>query len=347
MKYLRDLDFKNKRVLLRVDYNVPLEGDVVREDQRLRLTFPTIEHILAQPKSKIVILSHLGRPKGERKLEYSLKPVAKRLAELLNKEVTFIDDVLSPEGDEKIRTLGNGEVALAENIRFYPEEEAGNEQFAVDICHHFGVFVYDAFGVAHRAHSSIAQIPKYKPSCAGLLLEREIKELSRALEPSKRPAIAIIGGAKIETKLPVIENLARIFDAVLVGGKVAVEAREKNILFSQNVVLPEDFSEGNFDIGPKTIERFKMAISAASFIIWNGPMGKFEEEEFRKGTDEIYEAICAADAYKIAGGGESIEYINGKNGQTNFNFISSGGGAMLEFLSGKKLPGIEALENSM
>ncbi len=346
MKYLRDIDFKNKRVLVRVDYNVPLENGKIKDDSRIQATIPTIEYILKQPKSKIVLISHLGRPDGKPNPQFSLKPVAEKLKELLKKEVEFIEDIASEEGDRRVRNLGEGEIALAENIRFYPEEEANDEQFAIKICHHFGVFVNDAFSASHRAHASVAQIPRFKPSCAGFLMEKETKELTKALKPAKRPAMAIIGGAKIETKLPTIENMARSYDVILVGGRISVEAKEKNTKFPQNVVLPEDFAEGNFDIGPKTAEKYSMAISAASFIIWNGPMGKFEKEKFRKGTDAVYEAIIKADAYKIAGGGETIEYINKRNGAEKFDFISSGGGAMLEFLSGRVLPGIEALENN-
>lgn len=347
MKYLRDIDFKNKRVLVRTDFNVPLENGAVKDDFRIKLSLPTLEYILKQSRSKIVIVSHLGRPDGKVAPEFSLRPVAETLSKLLGREVKFIGGIKSAEGDEYVRNLADGEIALAENIRFYSEEEANDEKFAIDVCHHFGVYVNDAFSASHRAHATISQIPRWKPSCAGLLLQREIEELSKALKPSKRPSMAVIGGAKIETKLPVIENLAKIYDVVILGGKISVEAKEKNMKFSPNVVLPEDFAEGNFDIGPKTIEKYKMAISAASFIVWNGPMGKFEEEKFQRGTDEIYESIVASEAYKIAGGGESVEYINLKNGAEKFDFISSGGGAMLEFLSGKKLPGIEALENSI
>lgn len=344
MKYLKDIDFKHKRVLIRVDYNVPLEGGMVKDDFRIRASLPTIEHILKQPRSKIVLISHLGRPKGKPNPQFSLEPLALVLKNLLKREVIFIKDVASEEGDITVRNLREGEVALAENIRFYPEEEENDENFAVKLCHHFGVYVNDAFSASHRSHASVAQIPRFKPSCAGFLMEKEVKELSKALKPTKRPAIAILGGAKIETKLPVIENLAGIYDAVLVGGKIAMETKEKNMKFPQNVVLPEDFSEGNFDIGPETIEKYKQAISAASFIVWNGPMGKFEEEAYHKGTDAVFEAVSQADAYKIAGGGETLEYIASQGGRDRFDFISSGGGAMLEFLSGKKLPGIKALE---
>jgi len=239
--------------------------------------------------------------------------------------------------------LKEGGIALAENIRFYPEEEKNDEEFAVKLCHHFGVFVNDAFASSHRAHSSIVQIPRFKPSCAGFLMEKEIKELSRALKPSKRPSVAVIGGAKIETKLPVIENLAKTYDIVLVGGKVAVEAKEKSAKFSQNVVLPDDFTNGNLDIGPKTIEKYAAAVSAASFVVWNGAMGKFEEAGCAEGTEKVLNAICRADAHRIAGGGETIEFIDEQKKADCFDFISSGGGAMLEFLSGIKLPGIEAL----
>ncbi|MDD5489932.1 MAG: phosphoglycerate kinase [Candidatus Moranbacteria bacterium] len=347
MKYLNDLDFKNKRVLVRTDFNVPVENGMVRDDFRIKLALPTLEYILKQSKSKIVVVSHLGRPGGKVSPEFSLKPVAQILSKLLKKEVKFIADIKSAEGDEIVRNLSDGEIALAENIRFHPEEETNDEKFAIDVCHHFGVFVNDAFSASHRAHATIAQIPRFKPSCAGFLMQKEVEELSKALKPPKRPSMAVIGGAKIETKLPVIENLAKVYDVILLGGKISVEAKEKNMKFSQNVVLPEDFSEGNFDIGPKTIEKYVTAISAASFIVWNGPMGKFEEEAYRKGTDAVFEAIVSSDAWKIAGGGESVEYINSKDGAEKFDFISSGGGAMLEFLSGKRLPGIEALENSI
>jgi len=344
MKYLHDLDFKNKRVLVRTDFNVPIEKGVVKDDFRIRLALPTLEYILKQSRSKIVIISHLGRPKGKVMPEFSLKPVTEILSKLLKREVKFISGIRSKEGDEIVRRLSEGEVALAENIRFYPEEEANDENFAIDICHHFGVFVNDAFSASHRAHASIFQIPRFKPSCAGFLVEKEITELSKALKPFKKPSLAVIGGAKIETKLPVIENLAKIYDAVLLGGKISVEAKEKNIKFPQNVVLPEDYTEENLDIGPQTIKKYTLAISAASFLVWNGPMGKFEEEKYKIGTKRILEAIAAAEAWKIAGGGETIEFINSEKSADKFNFLSSGGGAMLEFLSGKKLPGIEALE---
>jgi phosphoglycerate kinase len=347
MKYLKDIDFKNKRVLLRTDFNVPLENGKVKDDWKIQISLPTIRYILKQPKSKIVIISHLGRPEGKIDPEFSLRPVAKKLGEIIDRKIVFIEDMLNGEGNNIIRSLGEGEIALAENIRFYPEEEKDDENFAINLCHHFGVYVNDAFSVSHRAHATFTQIPRFKPSCAGLLMEKEIDELSKALKPPKGPSIAVIGGAKIETKLPLIESLAGIYDVVLVGGRVAVEAQEKKIALKQNVVLPDDYIDGTLDIGPKTTEKYKMAISAASFLVWNGPMGKFEDEKYRKGTEEIYAAIIGSDAYKIAGGGESVEYINSQNGADKFDFISSGGGAMLEFLSGKKLPGIVALENSL
>jgi len=344
MKFLKDIDFKNKRVLLRTDYNVPIEDGEIIDDWRIRISLPTIEHILKQDKSKIVIISHLGRPEGKIEPKYSLEPVSKKLGELLGKEIVFIKNLLAEDGDEIVQSLDDGKIALAENLRFYPGEVAGDEKFAVDICHHFGVYVNDAFSASHRAHSSLSQIPRFKPSCAGPLMEKEISELSAALKPSKRPAIALIGGAKIETKLPVIENLAKNYDAVLVGGKIAIEARSKNIKFSENVVLPEDYIDESLDIGPKTAEKYKLAISSASFIVWNGPMGKFEEEKYAAGTKVILAAIAESDAYKIAGGGETLEAIHINNAAEKFNFLSSGGGAMLEFLEGKRLPGIEALE---
>ncbi|MFA6285637.1 MAG: phosphoglycerate kinase, partial [Parcubacteria group bacterium] len=252
MKYLKDIDFKNKRVLLRTDFNVPLENGQILDDFRIRESLPTIEHILKQDKSKIVIISHLGRPEGKPDQQYSLEPVAKKLGKLIGKEIIFIKDILSKEGDEAAQSLESGQIALAENLRFYPEEESGDEKFAIDLCHHFGVYVNDAFSASHRAHASISQIPHFKPSCAGLLMEKEIQELSKALTPSKRPSIAIIGGAKIETEMPVIEYMARTYDAVLIGGRIAVEAQNQKLKFSENVVLPEDYVDGSLDIGLKT-----------------------------------------------------------------------------------------------
>jgi phosphoglycerate kinase len=346
MKFLKDIDFKNKRVLIRTDFNAPLENGKILDDYRIRIAIPTIEYIIKQPKSKIVIISHLGRPEGKVTPEFSLRPIAKKLGELMKKEITFIEDILSEEGDRMARSLKDGQIALAENIRFYPEEELGDEKFAIKVCHHFGFFVNEAFSASHRDHASVSIIPKFKPSCAGLDFENEIKELSQALKPHKRPAIAIIGGAKIETKMPIIENLAEVYDAVLVGGKIAVEAKEKNISFKKNVVLPEDYIDETMDIGPLTREKYKKVLTAASFLIWNGAMGKFEDPRYEKGTKEILEAVCASDAHKIAGGGETVEYINLQEKANCFNFISSGGGSMLEFLSGKILPGIKALEES-
>jgi len=346
MKHLKNIDFKNKRVLVRTDFNVPIEDGKIVDDYRIRQAIPTIEHIISQPKSKIVIISHLGRPDGKVTPEFSLRSIAEKLEELMKKEIIFIDDILSKEGDAIVRNLKDGQIALAENIRFYPEEEKGDEQFAINICHHFGFFVNEAFSASHRAHASVSEIPKFKPSCAGLDFEKEIEELSQALKPIKRPAIAIIGGAKIETKMPLIENLADTYDAVLVGGKIAVEAKQQNLEFKKNVVLPEDYTDETMDIGPATCEKYKKVLAAASFLVWNGAMGKFEDSRYEKGTKEILEAICGSDAHRIAGGGETVEYINIQKKSNCFNFISSGGGAMLEFLSGKILPGIEALEKS-
>ena len=346
MKYLRDIDFKNKRVLLRTDYNVPLENGKILDDWRMRISLPTIEHILKQDKSKIVIISHLGRPEGKIVPQFSLELVAKKMGELLGKEVTFIKDIFSKEGDRIVQSLDSGQIALAENLRFWPQEEAGDEKFAIDICHHFGVYVNDAFSASHRVHASVAKIPKFKPSCVGLLMEKEIHQLSKALVPSRRPSIAVIGGAKIETKMPAIENLAKNYDAVLVGGKIAIEARGKNLKFGENVILPEDYIDECLDIGPNTAEKYRMAISSASFLIWNGPMGKFEEEKYSNGTKTILDAIADSDAYKIAGGGETLEFIHKHEASGQFDFLSSGGGAMLEFLSGIELPGIKALEEN-
>ncbi len=346
MKFLKDLDFKNKRVLLRTDYNVPMKSGLIIDDQRIRASIETINYILSKPKSRIVIVSHLGRPDGKRVREMSLRPITDVLSKHLKREVTFIEGVIEPEYQKIIRSIPEGSVALLENIRFYPQEELNDEDFAIELCRNFGIYVNDAFSVCHRAHASVVGPPKFKPSCIGINLEKEIYILSQALSPKKRPAVAIVGGVKVETKLPLIQNLSKIYDVVLIGGTLGIEAQKKGFEFDQNVIVPEDYLGNMLDIGPVTMEKYDKIIRAGSFIIWNGAMGKFEETQFARGTETIMKAIVEADAVKIAGGGETVEAINQYNLQDKFDFISTGGAAMLDFLAGKVLPGIKALEES-
>jgi len=365
-------NLKNKRVLLRADFNVPIGDDGTidgQEDWRIKAVFPTIKYLLKQ-KAKIILLAHLGRPKISRKFikslrlkvskaessEYSLRPVAKRMNELLKKKIKFVNDCLGKSAKKAVEEMKPGEIILLENLRFYKEEAENNVDFAKKLAELGDIYINDAFSDCHRAHASIVGIAKFLPSCAGLLLEKELKLMESAVKP-KHPAIAIIGGAKIETKLPAVNNLAKIYDFVLVGGMIANEIIEScgKYKFGLNVILPEQagiLRKNSYDIGLISAQKFAACIKKAKSIVWNGPMGKFEEEKYSAGTRGMISAIKIAlknGARVLIGGGETIsavqkfapELMNKKIANLN---ISTGGGAMLEFLAGKNLPGIEALK---
>ncbi len=389
---LRDVppqELEGKRVFVRVDFNVPIEDGVITNDKRIRAALPTINYLLDH-RAKVILCSHLDRPKGwDPKL--SLKPVAERLSRLLEKEVKFIPDCIGEVAEKGVAELQPGEVALLENVRFYPEETKNDPEFAKKLAALADIYVNDAFGTAHRKHASTYGITKFvKLAVAGFLLEKEIKYLERALENPERPLVLIIGGSKVSGKLEVIENLLKIVDKMLVGGgmgytflkaagysvgkslveeelidtarKIMEEADRKGVKFyipvdSNNAdrfaedahtklttykEIPEDMM--GLDIGPATVELFKEALSDAKTILWNGPMGVFEFEKFRFGTMAIGKIVAEhKDALRIVGGGDSVAAIEMLGLEHEIDHVSTGGGAFLQFLAGKELPGVMAL----
>ncbi|MDP3057661.1 MAG: phosphoglycerate kinase [bacterium] len=362
MKFLKSIpqkELKNKRVLLRTDFNVPIgkNGKISgNEDWRIKAALPTIKYLLKQ-KAKIILLSHLGRPKGKVIEKLRLDPVQNKLSRLLGISIKKTPDCIGKDVEKAVRKMKAGKILMLENLRFHEEEENNNEKFAKKLAKLGDIYINDAFSDSHRKHASIAGITKYLPSYAGLLMEKELELMSDAIRPD-HPAIAIIGGAKLETKLPAVNALAKIYDHVLVGGMIANEILNTSIKneIASNVVLPKVGSlekQKYFDIGENAIGKFSELIQIAKFIIWNGPMGKFEENEYSQGTRGIIKAIKIAyncGARVLIGGGETIYAVQKFAPELmdkkikGFN-ISTGGGAMLDFLAGKRLPGIEALKN--
>jgi len=390
---INDLDLKCKRVFIRVDFNVPLKAAVVTDDTRIRETLPTIR--LAMEKgARLVLVSHLGRPKGGPDAKYSLKPAAKKLEELLGKPVAFALDCVGPGAEGQSKALRDGEVLVLENVRFHPEEEKNDESFSKlmsALCD--GVFVCDAFGSAHRAHASVVGITRFvQQAAAGLLMEKELAYLGKAVTNPARPFVAILGGAKVSDKIEVVENLMKIADTMLIGGGMAYtflkadghpigkslveddkldlakrlreEAQQKKFALllpvdhvvgaefkpdtATQTVSVHDTPDGwmGLDIGPKTIETYKQKITGAKTIVWNGPMGVFEMPAFAKGTLAIAKAVADATtggATSIIGGGDSVAAVHQSGVADKISHISTGGGASLEFLGGRKLPGVEAL----
>jgi phosphoglycerate kinase len=390
---IRDLDLAGKRVFVRVDFNVPLEGSRVTDDTRIRETLPTLK-FARERGARLVLASHLGRPKGKPNPNYGLRPAAARLSELLGAPVEFAADCIGAEAEAKSRSLPDGGVLLLENVRFHPEEEANDENFSrqlAALCD--GLFVCDAFGSAHRGHASVVGITRFvKRAAAGLLMERELAYLGKALSSPERPFVAVLGGAKVSDKIEVVENLMRVADAMLIGGgmaytflksqgvpvgnslveaekldlarKLLEEAEQKNfrLLLPVDHVLGAEFKsdtktqttsvsatpEGwmGLDIGPKTVAKFSGELARAKTIVWNGPMGVFEMPAFANGTLQIARAVAAATAQgatSIIGGGDSVAAIHAAGLAGKVSHISTGGGASLEFLAGRKLPGVEAL----
>ena len=326
MRTIRDFDIANKRVLVRTDFNVPLsESGEILDDFRIKQTIPTIEYLIKNGAKKIILISHLG--KGE----FSLKPVAGRLGELLGEKVGF--------GQE-------GKIVLLENLRFNPGEEANDDGFARELSKLGDLYVNDAFGAAHRDHASIVGMPKYLPSAAGLLLEKEVSCLTSLSNSPEKPLVAIIGGKKVEDKVKAIDKISEVADLVIVSGLIQKEIQAKNIQlkYPEKIIGPIDEIGGGKDVGPKTNNFFREKIMGAKTIFWNGPLGKFEEEEFSHGTESLARAIIDSGAFSIVGGGETVEFINKLGLIDKFSHVSTGGGAMLEFLSGEELPGIKALE---
>ncbi len=323
MKTVRDFNVKNKRVLVRCDFNVPLsdQGEIL-DDFRIRQTLPTIEYLIRKG-ARVVLISHLGRPAGKVVESLSLKPVAERLEELLGQKI-----------------------CLLENLRFNPGEKGNDESFAEELAGKGDIYINDAFGACHRAHASIVGVPKYLPSGIGLLLEKEIKVLTKLIKKPKRPMIAIIGGAKVETKVKLIDRISEIADLILIGGLIQKEIKEKNIKLEnpKKIIEPVDETGGGLDIGPETVKLFKEKIASAKTIFFNGTLGMVEKKEFARGTEEILKAMAGAKCFSVVGGGDMIQVITRLNLIDKFNHVSTGGGAMLAFLSGEKLPGLEALK---
>lgn len=391
-KTIKDIDVKGKHVIVRCDFNVPMQDGKISDDTRITAALPTINYLIEQGAC-LILMSHMGRPKGTANMEFTLKPVADRLSEYIKKDVVFIS---SPTViDEKVRAaakaLKPGEVMLLENVRFRKEEEANDPKFAEELASLADVFVQEAFGTAHRAHASTAGIASYLPAVSGFLIEKEVKFLGGAVEDPKRPFVAIMGGAKVGDKIPVIENLLGKVDTLIVGGgmmftffkamgleigksildeeniKLAAKLIEKaekagvKFLLPVDVVCAKEFSNDSqfatydresipadmmgMDIGPKTEELYKKAIAEAATIVWNGPMGVFEMENFAKGTRSVAEDLAASNGITIIGGGDSAAAVEQFGLADKMTHISTGGGASLEFLEGKVLPGIAVIED--
>lgn len=348
-KNLRQGDFQGKKILVRVDYNVELD-DIknIQEHFRFQVVKDTLEFLSDQAGAKVALLTHFGRPEaGVFDPAYSTERLVASAESALKKKVIFVPECTGEMVTQALAHQQPGEILLLENVRFKKGEEEGDVELAKDLARPFDVFVNEAFSVCHRSHASVAVIPKFLPSFAGERLLEEIEKLDKTRLTPEHPAIAIIGGAKIETKLPLIQALEPNYDCILVGGKIANEALDQKISFSDKILLPIDFqSTDRLDIGAQTIAYFSKIIHTAKTIVWNGPMGKFEEKPYNLGTDAILNAILETDASVVIGGGESLAAVEGAGVMNKIGFVSSGGGAMLEYMSGAELPGLVALENA-
>ncbi len=388
-KTVKDIDLKGKRVFVRCDFNVPMdENQNITDNTRIVAALPTIKYLLEQ-NCKIILASHLGRPKGEFKPEFSLKPVAKELSKLLDKEVIMAKDVIGEETIQKALNLKEGEIMLLENVRFHKEETDNDPEFAKKLASMAEVFVNDAFGTAHRAHASTTGIANYLPAVSGFLIEKELKFLGNAVNNPERPFVAILGGAKVSDKIGVIDSLLEKVDTLMIGGGMAYtffkaqgyevgnsicemdkldlakSAMEKAKQKGVKLLLPVDTKVGKefkedteskmvkyteipadwegFDIGTETIKLFTEELKSAKTVVWNGPLGLFEFPQFAIGTNAIAKALSELNATTIIGGGDSAAAVKKAGLEDKMTHISTGGGASLEFLEGKKLPGIECL----
>ncbi|HWQ60135.1 MAG TPA: phosphoglycerate kinase [Candidatus Fimivivens sp.] len=347
IRTIAGVDFTGKKVLVRVDFNVELDpqGNAM-ERFKLEASKDTVDHILSFHGARVALLSHFGRPEGKRDPKFSLRPLEDDISRALSRTVKFVDDCIGETVTAGLETLSEGEVLLLENVRYYPGDETNDPEFAESLAAPFEIFVNEAFSVCHRNQASVTAIAALLPSYAGMRLLEERDKLNDIRRNPDRPAIAIIGGAKIETKLPLIREFEQSYDAVLVGGKVANEAIDQGISFSEKVLLPTDFQgeDGRLDIGPMTTAMFIEIVKRARTIVWNGPMGKFEEKPYDAGTNAVVHAMSESDANIVIGGGESLTILERGNLIHKVGFVCTGGGAMLEYMSGKTLPGLIALE---
>ena len=388
-KTVKDIDLKGKKVFVRCDFNVPMdENQNITDNARIVGALPTIKYLLEQ-NCKIILASHLGRPKGEFKPEFSLAPVAKELSKLLGQEVIMAKDVIGEDAETKAANLKEGEILLLENVRFHKEETDNDPEFSKKLASMAEVYVNDAFGTAHRAHASTTGIASYLPAVSGFLIEKELKFLGNAVNNPERPFVAILGGAKVSDKIGVIDSLLEKVDTLMIGGGMAYtffkaqgyevgnsicemdkldlakEAMEKAEQKGVKLMLPVDTKVGKefkpdteskivsyteipadwegFDIGPETIKMFEEELRKAKTVVWNGPLGLFEFDQFAIGTNSIAKVLSEIDATTIIGGGDSAAAVKKAGLEDKMTHISTGGGASLEFLEGKKLPGIEAL----
>lgn len=390
-KTVRDVELKGKKVLCRCDFNVPMKDGEITDDFRIVSSLPTVKYLIEQG-ARVILMSHMGKPKGEPKPELSLGPVALRLTELLGQEVKFIScpTVISDSVREMAEGLSDGEVMLLENTRYRAEETKSEEPFTGELASLGELFVNDAFGTAHRDHSSTAGLARYLPTVSGFLIEKEVKFLGDALDKPERPFVAIMGGAKVGDKIPVIENLMKKVDTIIIGGGMTytffkakgyeigksildsdsielsgellrkAEAAGVKIMLPVDTLCTDDFSENNvievydadkipaelmgMDIGPKTIAIYEEEIAKAKTIVWNGPMGVFENPKFEAGTKAVAQALADSDAVTVIGGGDSAAAVEQFGLKDRMTHVSTGGGASMEFLEGKVLPGIACIE---
>ena len=385
---LSDIDVTHRRVFMRVDFNVPLRDGVITDDTRIEAALPSMRYVLDR-NGRLILASHLGRPKGAPEAKYSLKPVAVRLQELLGKPVQFANDCVGPEAEALAKNLKDGEVLLLENLRFHAEEEKNEPGFAKKLAALCDVYVNDAFGAAHRAHASTAGIAYFaQPAVSGFLMQKELEALGHALTKAEKPYVAIVGGAKVSDKIELIESFLNLATHILIGGAMAYtflrakkiatgkslveadkidlaadllsRAASKGVALelpvdhvvaagldaSESQIVPIDRTPENLmglDIGPETVKHYSSILAGARTIVWNGPMGVFENPKFAQGTFGIARAVADSKAFSIVGGGDSAAAVAQSGMESKITHISTGGGASLEFLSGQKLPGVEAL----
>ena len=385
---LTDIDVAHRRVFMRVDFNVPLRDGVITDDTRIEAALPSIRYVLER-NGRLILASHLGRPKGKPEDKYSLKPVVTRLQELLGRAVQFSSDCIGPEAEGLAKNLKDGDVLLLENLRFHAEEEKNDSGFANQLAALCDVYVNDAFGAAHRAHASTAGITGFvQPSVCGFLMQKELEALGHALTKAEKPYVAIVGGAKVSDKIELIENFLSLATHILIGGAMAYtflrakkistgkslvetdkidlaadllsRAASKGVALelpvdhvvaagldaSESQILPINQTPDNLmglDIGPETVKHYSAILAGARTIVWNGPMGVFENPKFAQGTFAVARAVAESNAFSIVGGGDSAAAVAQSGVESKITHISTGGGASLEFLSGQKLPGVEAL----